>query len=293
MTASDAATLRHCRSTSSRSKPATVDACIAAFDATGDAAWQAAARNAYLWFLGKNELGLALGQIHSGECHDGLMPTGAITNRGAELSQSSPSIPPPSPSSATGGLRAECPPVAGAAAGGPIARRGSPLSTWNGMPPRRRTGSNSWSIMSGQWTCAPHVPSLPWCSTISNPGTGRPTRYSCSVMTKSKRSSVSTAVRIREEEKLLIGAYFCHEYSFAAAALMNPSVTIHPDQSELAEGCVRIVLSLRAVGEGHISSIVFREGVVTSSSAQVRADTATPLYSHRSRQRHQPDRQSQ
>jgi predicted GH43/DUF377 family glycosyl hydrolase len=68
--------------------------------------------------------------------------------------------------------------------------------------------------------------------------------------------------RIREEKKLLIGAYFCHEYSFAAAALMNPSVTPHPDQSDMSEGCIRIVLSLRAVGEGHISSIVFREGVV-------------------------------
>jgi len=68
--------------------------------------------------------------------------------------------------------------------------------------------------------------------------------------------------RIREEKKLLIGAYFCHEYSFAAAALMNPSAAIHPDQSELPGGAVRIIVSLRAVGEGHISSIVFREGVV-------------------------------
>jgi predicted GH43/DUF377 family glycosyl hydrolase len=68
--------------------------------------------------------------------------------------------------------------------------------------------------------------------------------------------------RIREEKKLLIGAYFCHEYSYAAAALMNPSATLHPDQSELPDGAVRIVLSLRAVGEGHISSIVFREGIV-------------------------------
>ena len=68
--------------------------------------------------------------------------------------------------------------------------------------------------------------------------------------------------RIREEKKLLIGAYFCHEYSFAAAALMNPSATLHPDQSELPAGAVRIVLSMRAVGEGHISSIAFREGVV-------------------------------
>jgi glycosyltransferase involved in cell wall biosynthesis len=63
---------------------ATVDACIAAYDATGNSAWQAAARNAYLWFLGKNELGLALGDIESGECFDGLMPTGNNRNRGAE-----------------------------------------------------------------------------------------------------------------------------------------------------------------------------------------------------------------
>jgi glycosyltransferase involved in cell wall biosynthesis len=63
---------------------AAVDACLAAFDATGERRWQAAARNAYLWFLGKNELGLALGDPDSGECYDGLMPTGVNRNRGAE-----------------------------------------------------------------------------------------------------------------------------------------------------------------------------------------------------------------
>jgi len=67
----------------------------------------------------------------------------------------------------------------------------------------------------------------------------------------------------RREKKLLIGAYFCHEYSYAAAALMNPSVTPHPDQSGLSRGAVRFIMSLRAVGEGHISSIAFREGIVT------------------------------
>ncbi|WP_339705214.1 glycoside hydrolase family 130 protein [uncultured Sphingosinicella sp.] len=60
----------------------------------------------------------------------------------------------------------------------------------------------------------------------------------------------------------LIGAYFCHEYSYAAAALMNPSVVPHVDQSGLDEKNLRIVLSLRAVGEGHISSIAFREGIL-------------------------------
>jgi predicted GH43/DUF377 family glycosyl hydrolase len=62
----------------------------------------------------------------------------------------------------------------------------------------------------------------------------------------------------------LIGAYFCHEYSYAAAALMNPSVVRHPDQSGLQPGSVRILLSLRAVGEGHISTIAFREGIVSA-----------------------------
>jgi predicted GH43/DUF377 family glycosyl hydrolase len=61
--------------------------------------------------------------------------------------------------------------------------------------------------------------------------------------------------------KRLIGAYFCHEYTYAAAALMNPSIVPHPDQSGMVGGACRFVMSLRAVGEGHISSIAFREGI--------------------------------
>jgi len=59
----------------------------------------------------------------------------------------------------------------------------------------------------------------------------------------------------------LIGSYFCHEYTYAAAALMNPSIVPHPDQSGMGGGAMRFVMSLRAVGEGHISSIAFREGI--------------------------------
>ncbi len=65
-----------------------------------------------------------------------------------------------------------------------------------------------------------------------------------------------------ETRKRLIGAYFCHEYTYAAAALMNPSIVPHPDQSGISDGACRFVMSLRAVGEGHISSIVFREGIL-------------------------------
>jgi predicted GH43/DUF377 family glycosyl hydrolase len=67
---------------------------------------------------------------------------------------------------------------------------------------------------------------------------------------------------ISSMKQQLIGAYFCHEYSYAAAALMNPSIVPHPDQSGLEEGSMRIAMSLRAVGEGHISSVAFREGIV-------------------------------
>jgi predicted GH43/DUF377 family glycosyl hydrolase len=63
------------------------------------------------------------------------------------------------------------------------------------------------------------------------------------------------------EQMLLTGAYLTEEYSFEGAALFNPSAVIHPDQHGVADGSQRIVLSLRGVGEGHISSITFRTGV--------------------------------
>ena len=70
---------------------------------------------------------------------------------------------------------------------------------------------------------------------------------------------------IGDKRQQLIGAYFCQEYSYAAAALMNPSIVPHPDQSGLDQHTMRILLSLRAVGEGHISSIAFREGLVSDA----------------------------
>jgi predicted GH43/DUF377 family glycosyl hydrolase len=68
--------------------------------------------------------------------------------------------------------------------------------------------------------------------------------------------------RFSRSRKRLIGAYFCHEYTYAAAALMNPSIVPHPDQTGMDEDSCRFILSLRAVGEGHISSVAFREGIV-------------------------------
>ncbi len=70
--------------------------------------------------------------------------------------------------------------------------------------------------------------------------------------------------KLSNERKLLIGAYFSKEYSIDSAALFNPSMIPHPDQSNLKKNSLRFIMSLRATGEGHISSIKFREGIIDS-----------------------------
>lgn len=67
------------------------------------------------------------------------------------------------------------------------------------------------------------------------------------------------------DQQLLIGAYFTSEYSLECAALFNPSIVPHPDQSGTDEGVLRFIMSLRATGEGHVSSIVFREGTIDAA----------------------------
>ncbi len=76
--------------------------------------------------------------------------------------------------------------------------------------------------------------------------------------------------------RLLLGSYFTHEYSVEAAALFNPSIVRHPDQSGLAAGEARVLLSFRATGEGHISSLEFRSGTL-SAEGVLRYDPRSPF----------------
>jgi len=78
---------------------------------------------------------------------------------------------------------------------------------------------------------------------------------------------------VSEQRQLLIGAYFLAEYSLESAALFNPSIVPHPDQTDLPEDALRFILSLRATGEGHISSITFRTGIIHSDQ---RIEVQTP-----------------
>ena len=77
-----------------------------------------------------------------------------------------------------------------------------------------------------------------------------------------------------DERQMLMGAFFTHEYSPEAAALFNPSIVPHPDQTGAPKGGLRFILSLRTTGEGHISSVTFRSGSV---SAQHRITLTPPV----------------
>jgi predicted GH43/DUF377 family glycosyl hydrolase len=86
-------------------------------------------------------------------------------------------------------------------------------------------------------------------------------------------------------QRQLIGAYFLNEYSFEASALFNPSIVPHPDQSDAPKDGLRFILSLRAVGEGHVSSLTFRAGTIAADGSLTVDPTArlasSPRIGHR------------
>ncbi len=80
---------------------------------------------------------------------------------------------------------------------------------------------------------------------------------------------IDPEIEISYTKQILIGAYFTMEYSVESAALFNPSIVPHPNQSGLESDELRFIMSLRATGEGHISSIVFRTGLIEDDGAVV------------------------
>jgi predicted GH43/DUF377 family glycosyl hydrolase len=91
-------------------------------------------------------------------------------------------------------------------------------------------------------------------------------------------NALTSHVDFTRSQRQLVGAYFMHEYSFEASALFNPSIVPHPDQTGAPAGGCRFVLSVRAVGEGHISSLTFRAGSIASDGS-VTIDPTTRLAS--------------
>jgi predicted GH43/DUF377 family glycosyl hydrolase len=85
-----------------------------------------------------------------------------------------------------------------------------------------------------------------------------------------------SGARIDTNRRLLIGAYFTMDYAIEAAALFNPSIVPAPDQGDISEGSTRFVMSLRATGEGHLSSIVFRRGMIDAEN-RIIIETSSPV----------------
>jgi len=90
------------------------------------------------------------------------------------------------------------------------------------------------------------------------------------------QAHVFTQRPLSRVRQLLIGALFSGEYALESAALFNPSIVAHPDQSGVEEGGLRFVMSLRATGEGHISSIEFRTGIL-AAGGEIRMDPVSPF----------------
>ncbi|MBO3748827.1 glycoside hydrolase family 130 protein [Streptosporangiaceae bacterium NEAU-GS5] len=104
------------------------------------------------------------------------------------------------------------------------------------------------------------------------------------------RHRVPQSADLSPAGRLLVGAHFSHEYSVEGAALCNPSIVRHPDQSALAPGQSRVVISLRQIGEGHLSSIGFVTAVLGPENGLVVTERAGPLHTgHRAGARHRHD----
>ncbi len=88
---------------------------------------------------------------------------------------------------------------------------------------------------------------------------------------------VPAGVELSPTRRTLIGAYFSHEFSVEAAALCNPSMVEHPDQSDVEPGQLRVAISLRQIGEGHISSIGFTSAVLGPGTEMFLEDRTGPL----------------
>ncbi|MBN2613469.1 MAG: glycoside hydrolase family 130 protein [Bacteroidales bacterium] len=93
-------------------------------------------------------------------------------------------------------------------------------------------------------------------------------------------------------KKILIGSYFTMEYSIESAAFFNPSMVEHPDQSEIGNDEKRVIISFRATGEGHISSIVFRTGVLDRNNNLVVEPVGKMLEEAEHIRRHVYDKES-
>ena len=243
-----------------------VSACIEAFRATEDPSWSSEAKRAFEWFLGRNDLDLPLYDSSSGGCSDGLQRDRVNENQGAESTLAfhlslaemsgmdhlvaSPAVRGSmSPSTSDVTRRCSC----------PRARASSSRPFIPGNAQRVTT-------VIGRALALSEEDAVRDLKAVLREFDSRHLDIESRLLANFERvlPELFTQRPISRERKLLIGALFSGEYALESAALFNPSIVSHPDQGGVEEGGLRFVMSLRATGEGHISSIEFRTGILAS-----------------------------
>ena len=289
---------------------ATISACLAAWRADGDAEWKADAARAFAWFLGSNDLSLPLVDLETGSCRDGLHPDRPNENRGGESVVSyllglaeirqlariergshearrrfgpcAPELLQIPLERAEGALSQATflnrqalylrPDPARV-----VVRPFKPATEPRDLNPTDKTRANH--IVDRVLALDPETAASQLADVLENfQGRHRNLLETFEARADEMEDAFAPHAAFTKMQRQLVGAYFLHEYSFEAAALFNPSIVAHPDQSGAPEGGRRFILSLRAVGEGHISSLTFRSGsIAADGSVTRRSDGAACL----------------
>ncbi len=246
---------------------ALADACARAYLMTGGERFVAGVSRAVGWFLGANDTQIPMYDRQTGGGYDGLERDGRNDNQGAESTialdlHPAAGHPPDRQPTLTGSPR-------------PASSRGSPLRM---APDPRRVVARLFlpgqeMMGNGESRAAGVIKRILALSdedvaqALDEVLTGFSGRHRQFRSTLEEHSDV-VAHRLPRgaspspERRLLMGAFFTAEYAVEAAAICNPSMVLAPDQEGVAPGQARFVMSLRAIGEGHVSCIEFRTGVV-------------------------------
>jgi predicted GH43/DUF377 family glycosyl hydrolase len=238
---------------------ALADACARAYAVTGAERWRAAVQLCAQWFLGLNDSSTALLDPISGGGCDGLEAAGRNENQGAESTialistfQQAHRLK-PSLARTSHLLRADPSRV--------ITKLFLP-----GQETQAHGISRADAVMARVLTMSRTEVQTTLAQTLADFADRHadlPAVLDAHAAMVAHR--LPPGVVVTADQRQLIGAYFTQEYAVEAAALFNPSMVAHPDQSGLGPDELRFIMSVRAVGEGHISSVEFRTGVLTGS----------------------------
>ena len=284
---------------------ATVAACLEAYRATADVQWYEQAQRAFDWFIGGNDLGLELYVPETGGCRDGLHVDRVNGNQGAEstlafllslaeMRQAQDMLASFPAAGHRGGIpyRSSFTPrfstVRNRPSNGQRNRAGTSSDTFQNHPEARSVAGSTAAIRARRCASAFAGSSKELWPSRRGGGALLEQVYAGFAQRhlnlqqrfldrfEQLRALLPAHAEFSNQRRLLIGSYFLAEYALESAALFSPSMVPHPDQTGLPEGAVRFVLSLRATGEGHISSITFRCGVI-HRDLRIEVDAAAGL----------------